>query len=97
LDDLVQQADWDRVDFLKIDAEGHELQVLQGSSRILSEFRPVILYENLAGSQGANRPVAKFLQAAGYELFRYQPYIGRLIAIDPETLESSLNLIALPA
>jgi FkbM family methyltransferase len=96
LDDLIQQASWDRVDFLKIDAEGHELQVLQGATRILSEFRPVILYENLAGSQGSNRPVAEFLQATGYELFRYQPYIGRLIAIDPENLQNSLNLIALP-
>ncbi len=96
LDNLIQQAAWDRVDFLKIDAEGHELQVLQGATRILSEFRPVILYENLAGNQGSNRPVAEFLQANGYALFRYQPYIGRLIAIDPETLENSLNLVALP-
>lgn len=34
LDSLIQSEKLDRVDFLKIDAEGHELQVLQGSSTL---------------------------------------------------------------
>ena len=86
-----------RVDFLKIDAEGHELQVLKGSDRLLREFAPVILYENIAGSQGSNLSVANFLRSVGYQLFCYKPYLQKLIPVDVNRdFQSSLNIIALP-
>ncbi len=98
LDSLVVTEHLDRVDFLKIDAEGHELAVLKGSDRILTEFKPVILYENIAGRQGSNLPVAEYLQAQEYRLFRYQPYLRQLMAIESrEALHDALNIIALPA
>jgi len=97
LDSLLDKYDLKRVDMLKIDAEGHELQVLRGSDRLLSEFAPVILYENIAGSQGSNLPVANYLQSIGYKLFRYQPYLQNLISIDMNAdFGNSLNIIALP-
>ncbi len=97
LDSLITKYDINRVDFLKIDAEGHELQVLKGSYRILTEFAPIILYENIAGSQGSNLPVADFLRNIGYQLFRYQPYLRKLIPIDVNSdFQDSLNVIALP-
>ncbi|KAM3097170.1 FkbM family methyltransferase [Phormidesmis sp. 146-12] len=97
LDSLIQSEQLDRVDFLKIDAEGHEVQVLLGSDRLLSEFAPVILYENIAGSKGSNLPVAELLISKGYQLFRYQPFLQNLVPI--ATLEAlhGLNIIALPA
>jgi len=99
LDSLMEKENLKRVDFIKIDAEGHELSVLMGSQRILSQFSPVILYENIAGSQGSNLPVADYLRSHGYQLFRYQPYVGQLIPIsDPaDNLSSNLNIIAIPA
>lgn len=97
LDSLIESENLDRLDFLKIDAEGHELQVLQGSDRILTQYKPVILYENIAGSKGSNLPVAQHLTANGYQLFRYQPYVAGLIAIESiEALQDNLNVIALP-
>jgi FkbM family methyltransferase len=94
---IVEQENLQRVDWLKIDAEGHEIQVLGGSDRLLAQFAPAILYENIAGSSGSNTPVAKLLQAKGYRLFRYQPYLQTLIPIDAiEQLQGSLNIIALP-
>lgn len=97
LDSLIEQYDVSRVDFLKIDAEGHELQVLKGSDRILTEFAPIILYENIAGHQGSNLPVADYLRSIGYQLFRYQPYLQRLIPVDVNgDFQDSLNVIALP-
>lgn len=97
LDSLIEAETLTQVDFLKIDAEGHELSVLRGSERLLSEFSPVILYENRAGSQGSNRPVAEYLTGRGYQLFRYQPYVQQLIPIDmeDEDWKKYLNLIAL--
>jgi len=78
------------------DAEGHELQVLQGSDRILSTYSPVIMYENISGTQSNSLPVAEFLLSKGYSLFRYQPYLQKLIPIDINTeVQQSLNIIAI--
>jgi FkbM family methyltransferase len=96
LDSLLEKNNLSRVDWLKIDAEGHEVQVLQGSSRILSEFKPSILYENIAGSKGSNIPVAEFLLSRGYELFYYQPFVKQLISLNSlQELSGKLNIIAL--
>ena len=66
-------------------------------NRLLSEFAPIILYENIAGSQGSNLPVAEYLRSIGYQLFRYQPYLQDLIPVDINSdFQGSLNLIALP-
>jgi FkbM family methyltransferase len=97
LDSLIEQENLSQIDFLKIDAEGHEIKVLEGSNRILTEFAPTILYENLAGSRGSNLAVADFLNSRGYQLFRYQPYLEQLIPINStEDLQGRLNLIAMP-
>lgn len=97
LDSLIETAEITRVDWLKIDAEGHEMQVLAGSERILTEFAPGIIYENIAGDKGSNTSVAEYLQAKGYQLFCYQPYVKNLIPIKSlQQLQGSLNIIALP-
>jgi FkbM family methyltransferase len=97
LDGLREQEHLQQVDILKIDAEGNELAVLRGSQKILSEFAPIILYENIAGSQGSNLPVANYLINQGYNLFRYQPYLQDLIPLDNlNTLQGNLNIVALP-
>ncbi|NJK27771.1 MAG: FkbM family methyltransferase [Coleofasciculaceae cyanobacterium SM2_3_26] len=97
LDSLIEEANLDRVDILKIDAEGHELAVLRGSDRLLSEFAPVILYENIAAGSGSNLAVAKYLREKGYQLFRYQPYVQQLVPIESDDeLAGNLNAIALP-
>jgi FkbM family methyltransferase len=96
LDSICEQEQLSKVDFLKIDAEGHELQVLMGSQKILEKFSPVILYENIAGSQGSNVEVAQYLQNIGYALFRYQPFLQRLIPVKVVAdFQGSLNLIAI--
>ena len=97
LDSLIEKYGVSQVDFLKIDAEGHELQVLQGCDRLLTEFAPIILYENIAGHQGSNLPVADYLRSIGYNLFRYQPYLQKLVSVDVDAdIQGSLNIIALP-
>ncbi|MEG4231952.1 FkbM family methyltransferase [Microcoleus sp. Pol11C3] len=97
LDSLVEQENVNRVDYLKIDAEGHEMSVLIGSEKMLSEFCPIILYENIAMSKGSNLPVADYLKSKGYKLFRYQPYVQELIPINSsDELDGNLNVIAVP-
>ncbi|WP_414549969.1 FkbM family methyltransferase [Anabaena sp. CCY 0017] len=97
LDSLIEQENIDKVDFLKLDAEGHEMAVLLGSEKLIAEFAPVILYENIAGSQGSNIEVAQYLNKIGYELFHYQPYIQKLIPVNSDKdFQEQLNFIALP-
>lgn len=96
LDSLIDREGVSRVDLLKIDAEGHEMQVLKGSDRILTEFKPIIIYENMADSRGCNLPVSDFLRSIGYQLFLYQPYIQQLIPISSNAdIQRSLNIIAI--
>ncbi|WP_019501416.1 FkbM family methyltransferase [Pseudanabaena sp. PCC 6802] len=98
LDSLIARENVQRVDLLKIDAEGHEIKVLQGSDRLLKEFSPIILYENIVDATSSNLPAAKFLTNIGYKLFKYQPYLQKLIPLNAEAdLLGMLNVVAMPS
>ena len=47
LDDYVSQFPLARVDFVKLDVEGGEREVLRGASSVLSKFRPILICEVL--------------------------------------------------
>jgi FkbM family methyltransferase len=47
LDNIVEEND--HIDFIKIDVEGAELQVLQGAIRTISRCRPIIVFEHEVG------------------------------------------------
>ncbi len=42
IDDFVEQNKIPRVDFIKMDTEGYELQILKGARKTIERFRPVI-------------------------------------------------------
>jgi FkbM family methyltransferase len=96
LDSLMESENIQQVDFLKMDAEGHEMAVLAGSKQLINQFKPVILYENIAGSQGSNIEVAEYLENIGYQLFYYQPFIQKLIPVNSPENFQQLNFIAVP-
>ncbi len=56
-----------RVDFLKIDVEGMELEVLQGAQGLIAREKPTILYEVL---KCPAQPLADLLEGAGYALHK---------------------------
>ena len=45
LDSIVEDLDLKRVDVIKIDAEGAEVQVLKGGAKTIMRFRPFIVVE----------------------------------------------------
>lgn len=94
LDSLITTENLQRVDILKVDAEGHEISVFQGAVQLLKQFAPVIMYENVAGGNQNSLPVAEFLQERGYELFKYKPHIQQLLPLDLN-ITTSLNIIAI--
>lgn len=89
LDNIVREFDIDHVDFIKIDVEGMELDVMQGGWQTLHRMRPVLYFETLARygdvHSGSNfQQIETFLAGeCGYELFRIsasgelQPVLGR--------------------
>jgi hypothetical protein len=95
LDYLFEDEKLRKVDIIKIDAEGYELSVLTGSQKILENFSPVVLYENMVGNQNSNKDAAKYLSSLGYQFFAYRPFVKELVPIDSfEQMDNYLNIIA---
>jgi FkbM family methyltransferase len=55
LDDLVGRLGLTRLDFIKIDVEGHETEVLDGAASTLARFRPSLFVEFNAWTLMCNR------------------------------------------
>jgi FkbM family methyltransferase len=76
LDNLCQQAGLTRLDFVKIDVEGAELQVLRGGERTIEQFRPSLLLEiearHLTRYRYTVQDVTQWLTGRGYTMHLWQ-------------------------
>jgi len=86
LDNIVQP--FGKVDFLKIDTEGFESEVLEGALKILKECRPIVYIELSAQySESSERSIA-ILKECGYVFLTEPEFTGN---------HSGDNFIAVPA
>ncbi len=58
--------------FLKIDVEGMEKEVLEGATTLIGKFKPVIYLEN--DRQDKSDELILFLDSLSYKLYWHQPY-----------------------
>jgi FkbM family methyltransferase len=76
LDCLCAAAGLTRLDFIKIDTEGAELQVLRGGDRTIKEFRPAVLVEiearHLARYGCAPEDIVTWLCDRGYAMYSWR-------------------------
>jgi FkbM family methyltransferase len=75
LDDYVKNQGIKKVDFVKIDAEFAEFEILQGMTRTISLMRPLISIEigdaNIPAGIKSSREVITWLCQKGYEAYEY--------------------------
>lgn len=64
-----------RVDFIKIDIEGMEMEALAGAAETIRRFRPQMIIEKIKSDETALR---SWLLAEGYRL---APFTGNLVAV----------------
>jgi FkbM family methyltransferase len=80
IDSVVATLGLERLDFIKADIEGWELQMLQGAERALARFRPALLLELSAPAlaRAGDRLDKAFdhLLRLGYRAFRLEPGTG---------------------
>lgn len=67
VDDLALQ----RCDFMKIDVEGMELDVLQGAEKTIERFKPVLYVEDDRKEKSAD--LVACLESLGYDIYRHRP------------------------
>jgi len=76
LDGVCAAAELTRLDFIKIDVEGGELQVLKGGEASIERFRPALLVEiedrHTARYQHAGSDVATWLLERDYAMYVWQ-------------------------
>lgn len=63
LDDLFEWEKLERLDYIKIDVEGSEKDVLKGSEKIIQKYRPIIQVEVIANDVSIDLPDYSIFQA----------------------------------
>ena len=96
-----------KIDFIKIDVEGAELEVLRGGARTIARSRPIILFEfGLGGAEyfGADADAMfGWFAAIGYRLYRVADHVEGREPLDAGTFRecyaknTEYNFVAAPA
>lgn len=77
-----------RVDFIKIDVEGMELEVLEGASGIIARHKPQMLIEVIKSDRVQ---LEALLAAAGYKVFHFGINLLAIHASDPTAGEIKMG------
>lgn len=95
LDTLQATAQLPKIDFVKLDAEGHEIPIIMGAGNFLDSNKPLFMIEVL--DKKVELGAIRVLLDLGYLLFRLVPGIGVLVPTTYQELEflRHLNAFAL--
>ena len=90
-----QLFDQERIDMIKIDVEGGELDVLKGAVKILKKFNPVIVFEHGKGAaeyyETTPIEVYDFLENQQYSLFTLKAFIDNSSSLSKEEFIALFN------
>jgi FkbM family methyltransferase len=96
---LDEELDLERLDLVKVDVEGMELDVLKGASALIERFRPVLYLENDRAEKSA--PLIRLLFDLGYRLYWHRPPLynpGNFFKENKDEFPElvSVNMLCLP-
>ncbi len=96
LDELLRELAQGRpIDFVKLDAEGEERNILKGGAEFFTKQSPLVMFEVKHGNEW-NHGLCEALDAYGYGIYRLVPGLNALVPVD--TTQGSepfqLNLFA---
>jgi len=90
-----QLFDQERIDMIKIDVEGGELDVLKGAVKILNKFHPVIVFEHGKGAaeyyETTPQEVFTFLDEQHYNIFTLKAFIENTERLTKDEFISLFN------
>ena len=103
IDQWVDQLQIHALNFIKIDVEGYEFLVLEGATKSLISFKPIVMFElnqmTLALSRRTADEYIQFAKDHGYNVFGLEyGYKSDLLAIDSlEQISLVSDLILIPS
>ena len=83
LDHCREIYNWSGIDFMKLDAEGEELNILKAGKDFLASESPLIMYE-LKHNEKVNLPLIGEFKNYGYDSYRYVPALDILVPFNPD-------------
>lgn len=81
LDECMERYGWRDIEFMKIDAEGEEYNIIKGGERFFKELSPLVQYEIKAGTDLHMELIQNFA-ALGYDSYRLVPGLNLLVPFD---------------
>ena len=99
LDGYVEDRKIDRIDFIKIDVEGFELDVLKGAKEVLKKFSPYLLFEyDPERVMNRNSEIRDLLIEARYRTCEFKFIEGQIVFRDFDFSRKPIqrNLFCLP-
>lgn len=93
LDYCMNKYNWNRLDFIKLDAEGEECNILKKGRNTLTALSPLIMFEFKHGDS-VNFSLISSFKMLGYSCYRLIPVLNILVPFDPnETFDNyQLNI-----
>jgi len=83
LDDCIDSYQWKNIEFVKMDAEGEEIHILEGGSTFFSSFSPLVMFELKHGDQINEGLIQKFMDY-GYRTYALVPGLQTLAPFNHE-------------
>ncbi len=81
LDECTDRYGWRDIEFMKIDAEGEEHNILKGGERFFKKLSPLVQYEIKAG-ENLHMELIQHFAALGYDSYRLVPGLNLLVPFD---------------
>lgn len=97
LDGFMARQGNPKIDFIKIDAEGHEIEILKGGLEFFFNQHPVVMLEVIGPDNYTNLDLVDAFMAADYQIFQLLPSLNILVPTDKININKTipLNIYAL--